>query len=804
MAKPPFKISHVGRPYPDNWPWSHPHRHPEDDCRPFEGFDLEVPYDGTAVSDLANSIREAKTAFSSLLSVPAVFACDVEDGDIVIPLPCACDDDDACNELMETLARLKKLPDAIWVPAFRDTSDSAISAYAAVDVTNYDPPFYGVAYKHIGRVMVGPVVVHPRFRFHTGDKVYADKNGDLTIEKGDSMVGVCLAPGAVYLLQYASAMKTALEDLYGASIADTIKQIVQKGLDGDKIGATAAGTTTERNLETRFGDWVNVKDFGAKGDGTTDDTAAINRAIARAQQLGSNVCLFIPVGTYKVSTLPNVPCYGPGSLKVGSKTYGPFELLFKVGGVIERGTDGRFLVNFSKMSTTDTAQVVEKVKPSVTTIVETTTNEVVKNILSGGDDDEGGGGGFSDLLSEEEITKLVQRLIQQNGGGGITTDPNGKLKIDFSKVPQSQLQTLLSAIVKTGGGLSVGSDGKLYFDAESMDTTVFKKLMKTLRLPTWLTRNTYFYVDSSSSAAADTDDDGRGLSASKPYRTLQYAINDIATNYNLSTFNAYVMVKAGTTYSGQLRLPEFTASGGNVWIRSWTGTGNEESTTPFIVRRTNPTVTSSAGSAGVACTGGSYSISDIRLEIEVADIADTRRSIIGAIATGNSSLTLYNHEIHIKLPTSVNNLPMTKNISIVAYNAFGGIVHIAPGATDSEIEIITDGVTKGITTTIFASNGANSTLYLDGSNTAGTKENLYIKCNGFTDCANASSKGMISSYGVGSTVAILRPKMASGYTANGQRYRCVSGGAMNMGYGADFFPGSEAGTAEASTYSWYK
>lgn len=74
-------------------------------------------------------------------------------------------------------------------------------------------------------------------------------------------------------------------------------------LAGNVTGATmvvADGTTTPRSISDRFADIINVKDFGAKGDGVTDDTEAIQAA------LDTGKSIYIPNGTYKISQTLNV------------------------------------------------------------------------------------------------------------------------------------------------------------------------------------------------------------------------------------------------------------------------------------------------------------------------------------------------------------------------------------------------------------------------------------------------------------------------------------------------------------------
>lgn len=59
---------------------------------------------------------------------------------------------------------------------------------------------------------------------------------------------------------------------------------------------------TRRALADKLADVVSVKDYGAKGDGSTDDTAAIQGAIAAA----AGKTLEFPTGTYKLTAALNI------------------------------------------------------------------------------------------------------------------------------------------------------------------------------------------------------------------------------------------------------------------------------------------------------------------------------------------------------------------------------------------------------------------------------------------------------------------------------------------------------------------
>jgi len=77
-----------------------------------------------------------------------------------------------------------------------------------------------------------------------------------------------------------------------------------------------SGDATQRTLQTKLDERVSVKDFGAKGDGSTDDASAINKALEKIYYNAadktdprSRQILFFPAGQYNITSAIKIPTY---------------------------------------------------------------------------------------------------------------------------------------------------------------------------------------------------------------------------------------------------------------------------------------------------------------------------------------------------------------------------------------------------------------------------------------------------------------------------------------------------------------
>lgn len=108
-------------------------------------------------------------------------------------------------------------------------------------------------------------------------------------------------------------------DIHGLITGSTDVAVGANGLTATSTNATTwkvatfsyGSTQTTRSIQDKLDERVSVKDFGARGDGITDDTLAINLALrelyVRFDEVATRRILHFPAGTYLVSDSIKVP-----------------------------------------------------------------------------------------------------------------------------------------------------------------------------------------------------------------------------------------------------------------------------------------------------------------------------------------------------------------------------------------------------------------------------------------------------------------------------------------------------------------
>ncbi|MCI7506822.1 hypothetical protein [Desulfovibrio piger] len=152
-------------------------------------------------------------------------------------------------------------------------------------------------------------------------------------------------------------------------------------------------------------------------------------------------------------------------------------------------------------------------------------------------------------------TKKKPGLVQI--GNGLAITPQGLLSVLIASTSQAGL-------VKPRYGLKIGKDGSLDVDFGDMPTDKFEELLKSIRVPIWLTKPLTIYV---APTGSDTLDDGRGLTPDKPFASIQAAVNYVSTTYNLYKYNTTISVAPGNYGREHILLPSYTTSTGKLIIK---------------------------------------------------------------------------------------------------------------------------------------------------------------------------------------------------------------------------------------------
>jgi hypothetical protein len=119
-------------------------------------------------------------------------------------------------------------------------------------------------------------------------------------------------PGAQYAyVETSSTSVTFASGLHvGASVKFTTSQINgAAATDAEQVSYNPPfANAVPTNVEAKLAQIVSIKDFGATGDATTDDTVAIQNALDSIQALGGGT-VYIPAGEYKITATLNLPPY---------------------------------------------------------------------------------------------------------------------------------------------------------------------------------------------------------------------------------------------------------------------------------------------------------------------------------------------------------------------------------------------------------------------------------------------------------------------------------------------------------------
>ena len=366
-------------------------------------------------------------------------------------------------------------------------------------------------------------------------------------------------------------------------------------------------------------------------------------------------------------------------------------------------------------------------------------------------------------------TKKKPGLVQI--GDGLSITPQGLLSVLIASTSQAGL-------IKPRYGLKISKDGSLDVDFGDMPTDKFEALLKSIRVPIWLTKNKDFYVNGTT--GSDTLDDCRGESEEKPFKTIQACASYVCDNYNVSRYTLTVHIAPGTY--APFSLGGYSRSTGRIVFEGPAPKFAKDF--PVIIEGMDKTLVAYSGAEP-------FYFKNIKFRENMTPNIGRFSYIVGGGGTGQIYLDRFFIEINLS-----GEFTEPKYFRTIYTTA--GTIYLQNSSPDDKSYVEVNGhpdTGVDLISAILCAYQMGQIQMLG----AASDEVADIICSGRSTNFAYAGGGYISR----NTGYTYMMRFSGAYA--GKRYSAVAGGRISSGgAGAEYFPGSGAGTVESSTYSWYK
>ena len=380
-------------------------------------------------------------------------------------------------------------------------------------------------------------------------------------------------------------------------------------------------------------------------------------------------------------------------------------------------------------------------------------------------------------MTPAQLTTLANALRKQ--GGGLSVGSDGKLSVDFASMDPAIMRNVVLSMVQQGGGLAVNSAGKLFVDFSEIDDSTKADIISGLDMQIPLRASMTMYVDDVN--GSNTIIDGRGTEA-KPFKTIQACINYATQNYAVGSFTLTIRIKPGT-YRENLQLPTFTRTSGSMKLAAY-----DAANPPIVANATNY-------GAVLNVSGAGWNVSRLSLvgsRTAANDGLSHYPSLV--VISGNGSLrvsgvSFLDEFVGEAASSGYEYMRMFYmnggSLTFDAMPTYGTSIHVEQGNANA---CNVFNVSSGAIVQAFSSNDSAVIMNIDAWGTFGTF---------------ASVSGSATFTLIGGGLYVPSFTVPSGKSAVGKKYSVTTGGGISLANSGEF-PGSIAGTADSSTYGWYQ